>query len=140
MDKNEDKDKDKDKIFYHQGWMCIVEAPWSLDGGRRRAWALSHVPFALCSCQIQTHKYKDKGKYSNTKKNVQIQIQTRPSVNYAKDWLDQSFLFPGLVWRGKGFHLGCDHYGPVNNHFPLHSCVLCHFWHGGTQMNKQTNN
>ena len=69
--------------------MCIVEAPWSLDGGRRRAWALSHVPFALCSCQIQTHKYKDKGKYSITKKNIQIQIQTRPSVNYAKDWLDQ---------------------------------------------------
>ena len=35
---------------------------------------------------------------------------TRPSVNYAKDWLDQSFLFPaGLVWSGKGFHYGCDH-------------------------------
>ena len=107
MDKNEDKDKDKDKIFYHQGWMCIVEAPWSLDGGRRRAWALSHVPFALCSCQIQTHKYKDKGKYSNTKKNVQIQIQTRPSVNYAKDWLDHSNHSSSLVWSGveKGFTL-----------------------------------
>ena len=27
--------------------------------------------------------------------------ETRPSVNYAKDWLDQLFLFPGLVWYGK---------------------------------------
>ena len=26
---------------------------------------------------------------------------TRPGVNYAKDWLDHSFLFPGLVWSEK---------------------------------------
>ena len=26
---------------------------------------------------------------------------TRHSVNYAKDWLDHSFLFPGLVWSEK---------------------------------------
>ena len=26
---------------------------------------------------------------------------TRPSVNYAKDWLDHSFPFPGLVWSEK---------------------------------------
>ena len=32
---------------------------------------------------------------------------TRPSVNYAKDWLDHSFL--ALVWSGKGFHFGSDH-------------------------------
>ena len=31
--------------------------------------------------------------------------QTRPSVNYAKDWLDQLFLFPGL---GKGVTCVCD--------------------------------
>ena len=32
--------------------------------------------------------------------------RTRPSVNYAKDWLDQLFLFPGLVWSTeKGFQL-----------------------------------
>ena len=30
--------------------------------------------------------------------------ETRPSVNYAKDWLDQLFLFPGLE---KGFTYGC---------------------------------
>ena len=30
-------------------------------------------------------------------------------VNYAKDWLDHSFLFPSLVWSGKGFHFGSDH-------------------------------
>ena len=31
--------------------------------------------------------------------------ETRPSVNYAKDWLDQLFLFPGVE---KGFTFGCD--------------------------------
>ena len=37
-------------------------------------------------------------------------VETRPSVNYAKDWLDHSFLFfPGLVWSEKEFHFGCDH-------------------------------
>ena len=30
---------------------------------------------------------------------------TRPSVNYARDWLDQLFLFTGLVWSVKGFQL-----------------------------------
>ena len=30
---------------------------------------------------------------------------TRPSVNYAKDWLDQSFLSPGLVWSKNDFSL-----------------------------------
>ena len=34
---------------------------------------------------------------------------TRPSVNYAKDWLDHSFLFPGLVWSEKEFYFGYDH-------------------------------
>jgi hypothetical protein len=35
--------------------------------------------------------------------------KTRPSVNYAKDWLDHSFLFPGLVWSEKEFYFGYDH-------------------------------
>ena len=30
--------------------------------------------------------------------------ETSPSVNYAKDWLDQLFLFSGLE---KGFTYGC---------------------------------
>ena len=34
---------------------------------------------------------------------------TRPSVNFAKDWLDHSFPFPGLVWSEKEFYFGCDH-------------------------------
>ena len=46
--------------------------------------------------------------------------EKRLSVNYAKDWLDQLFPFPGIVRSGKGFHLGCDHYGAVNNHFPVY--------------------
>ena len=36
---------------------------------------------------------------------------TRLGVNYAKDWLDHSFLFHSLVWPGKGFHFGSDHWG-----------------------------
>ena len=31
--------------------------------------------------------------------------KTRPSVNYAKDWLGQLFLIPDLVLSGKGYHL-----------------------------------
>ena len=44
--------------------------------------------------------------------------EKRLSVNYAKDWLDQLFPFSGIVWSGKGFHLGCDHYRTFNNQFP----------------------
>ena len=32
-------------------------------------------------------------------------IVIRASVNYAKDGLDQLFLFPGLFWSLKGFHI-----------------------------------
>ena len=46
--------------------------------------------------------------------------QTRHSVNYAKDWLEKLFTFHGLMWSGKGFHIGCDHYGAVKNHFPVY--------------------
>ena len=38
-----------------------------------------------------------------------ILVTTRPSANYAKDWLDHSFPFPGLVWPEKEFYFGCDH-------------------------------
>ena len=53
--------------------------------------------------------------------------QTRPSVNYAKDWLDQLFLIPGLVWCGKGYHLWM--WSPWDSQKPF-SCVLGHFRHG----------
>ena len=49
-------------------------------------------------------------------KKVEIELE-RPSVNYAKYWLDQLFPFPGLVWSGKGFHIGCDHYGVAKSIF-----------------------
>ena len=45
----------------------------------------------------------------NVIKHKMIFVKTRPSVNYAKDWLDHSFLFPGLVWSEKEFNFGCDH-------------------------------
>ena len=51
---------------------------------------------------------------------------TRPNVNYAKDWLNHSFLCPGLVWSQKEFHFGCDHQGAVNNHFPVYWGLFRH--------------
>ena len=59
---------------------------------------------------------------------------TRPNVNYAKDWLNHSFLCPGLVWSQKEFHFGCDHQGAVNNHFPVYWGLF------GTVMNNQPTN
>ena len=41
-------------------------------------------------------------------------------VNYAKDWLGQSFLILGHVWFGKGFHLWMSSLGAINNHFPVY--------------------
>ena len=46
------------------------------------------------------------------------QYKTRPSVNPAKDWLDQLLLLPSLE---KGF---------------TYVCVFGHFWHSGKQPNK----
>ena len=60
--------------------------------------------------------------------------EKRLSVNYAKDWLDQLFPFPGIVRSGKGFHLGLDHYGAVNNHFPVYKAIF------GMVTTEQTNN
>ena len=50
--------------------------------------------------------------------------QTRPSVNYAKDWLDQLFLIPGLVWSGKGYNLWMWSLWGVNNHFPVYWAIF----------------
>ena len=50
--------------------------------------------------------------------------RTRPSVNYAKDWLDHSFPFPGLIWSEKEFYVGYDYYGAVNNHFPVYWAIF----------------
>ena len=64
----------------------------------------------------------------DTKKSGQIAMSewTRPNVNYAKDWLNHSFLCPGLVWSQKEFHFGCDHQGAVNNHFPVYWGLFRH--------------
>ena len=42
-------------------------------------------------------------------------VRTRPTDNYAKDWLKQFFLMPGLVCT-----CGCYHYGALKKHFPVH--------------------
>ena len=49
-----------------------------------------------------------------------MKMITRPSVNYAKDWLDQFFLIPGLVWKRVHITCRCDHYMALKNHFPTH--------------------
>ena len=36
------------------------------------------------------------------------QDTAKKGVNYAKAWLDHSFIFPGLVRSVKWFHFGCD--------------------------------
>ena len=54
---------------------------------------------------------------------------TRPSVNFAKDWLDQLFHIFGL---GKGTSYGCDHSRAVNNHFSVHLAIF------GTVTTKRT--
>ena len=54
------------------------------------------------------------------------EYQTRPSFNYAKDWLDQLLLIPGLVLSGreKGITYGSGHYGAVNNHFTVYWAIF----------------
>ena len=51
----------------------------------------------------------------------------RPGVNYAKDWLDQFFLFPGLVWSVIGYHLWMWELWDSQQPF---SWVLGHLRHG----------
>ena len=47
--------------------------------------------------------------------------KTRPSVNYAKDWLDHIFS-SFLICSGleKGITYECDHYGALKNNFPVY--------------------
>ena len=42
-------------------------------------------------------KHKPPGRMGRVKNKTQCQL--------CKNWVDQSFLFPGLIWSGKGFHL-----------------------------------
>ena len=46
--------------------------------------------------------------------------RTRPGVNYAKNWFDQLFLIPILVWFVKGITYSCDDYGAANYNFPVY--------------------
>ena len=55
--------------------------------------------------------------------------QTRPSVNYAKDWLDQRLPSPGLAWFGKiNIPMTCSQ--------PTFDLCARHFWHGDDQPTK----
>ena len=40
---------------------------------------------------------------------VTLRTLQKKGVNYAKDWLDHSFRFPGLVRSEKEFYFGYDH-------------------------------
>ena len=53
-----------------------------------------------------------------------LQTKTRHSVNYAKDWLDHSFLFPGLVWSEKRVSLWMWPLGGSSNHFPVYWAIF----------------
>ena len=59
---------------------------------------------------------------------------TRPSVKYAKDWLDQLFPTPCLIWSGKEFHLWMWSLECSQQPF---FCVIGHFRHGH---DRRTNN
>ena len=55
--------------------------------------------------------------------------QTRPSVNYAKDWLDQRLPSPGLAWFGKiNIPMTCSQ--------PTFDLCARHFWPGDDQPTK----
>ena len=56
---------------------------------------------------------------------------TRPSVNYAKDGLDQSFPITGLGWSKNRYHLWM--WALWGSQQPF-SCVLGHFRHDDTQV------
>ena len=43
----------------------------------------AYIVFKQCAIEPETH----------------WKVEIRPSVNYAKDWLAQVFLFPGMVWK-----------------------------------------
>ena len=65
-------------------------------------------------------------------------IITKGQIQCHSWWMDQLFLF-FLVCSGlkKGFQLGCDHQGAVNNHF---FCVFGYLRHGDNQPTNRTNN
>ena len=63
----------------------------------------------------------DKINFMKTGKSLKC---TRPSVNSAKDWFGQLFLFPGWSGLEKGFNYGCDQQGAVNSHFPVYMAIF----------------
>ena len=68
---------------------------------------------SLLMCMLQIGKLSWVNE--NTLSGLFFFKETRLSVKYAKDWLDQSFLFSGLVWSGKGFHIWMLSRGAFNN-------------------------
>ena len=76
-------------------------------------------------------------KASQTKSSTKYhrKSRTRPSVNYAKHWLDQLFLISGLVWSGKCiYHLWMWSLRDSQQPF---FCVFGQFRHGDTQPTNQ---
>ena len=107
------------KIFFHQ---CLWGTKFFAKFGHSRIprTASAHKSFVILRCM-----WKEPAPFGDRKV-----MKTRPSVDYAKDWLYQLFPFPDLVWPGKGFHLGCEHYGAVNNYFPVYWAILA-WWQPG---------
>ena len=57
----------------------------------------------------------------------------RHSVNYAKDWLDHLFLFPGLFWSVKGFHMNLIKGWQSTTIFLLWGLFFCMVTNGQTK-------
>ena len=65
---------------------------------------------------------KDQNENINTKRRkIEINNKQDPDQPYKR--LARSII-PGLVWPGKVFHLGHDHYGAVNHYFPVYYAIF----------------
>ena len=62
-----------------------------------------------------------------------LKIPTTQDPNHTKDWINQLFLIPGLIWSGKRFHLWMWSLWDSEQPF---SCVLGLFRHGDNQPTK----
>ena len=109
--------------------LCVwIPKNWAVDPSRK--------------CESETRIRKTRGEKMEAHIQ-QLQVskfdQTRPSVNNAKDWLNQHSSFLVLSCLEKSITQGCDHYGAVNNHFPVYLSVFG-VAPGDNQMNNRTNN
>ena len=95
--------------FIYWNSLCV----WAVDPSRK--------------CESETRIRKTRGEKMEAHIQ-QLQVskfnQTRPSVNYAKDWRNQHSSFLVFSRLEKSITYGCDHCGAVDNHFPVYLSVF----------------